>query len=142
MQVCRRSLAPREVDHELLWLLVSLGAFCLAALWFAARLPTPHCVFHSLTGLPCPTCGATRAAYQFLHGNFGAAFFFNPLAFFTYLALLVFDLYAAAVLTARAPRFRLKNFSPTEKLVWRGVAVALLAGNWLYLLTSGVFLRG
>ncbi|MEO8044385.1 MAG: DUF2752 domain-containing protein [Spartobacteria bacterium] len=136
MQVCRRSLAPRELDHELLWLLVSLGAFSLAALWFTARLPTPHCFFHSFTGLPCPTCGATRAAYQFLHGHFGAAFLFNPLAFLAYLALLVFDLYAVTVLATRAPRFRLKNLSPPEKLFWRVVTVVLLAGNWLYLVTS------
>lgn len=136
MQVCRRSLAPREVDHELLWLLVSLGTFSLAAIWFAARLPTPQCAFHSLTGLPCPTCGATRAAWQFLHGHFATSFFFNPLAFLTYLGLLVFDLYALAVLAARAPRIRFKLFSPLEKRLWLGLALGLVAGNWLYLLTS------
>src|ERR1035437_4948003 len=27
----------------------------------------PICLFHSLTGLNCPGCGATRAAYQLLH---------------------------------------------------------------------------
>jgi hypothetical protein len=26
-------------------------------------------LFHSLTGLNCPGCGATRAAYQLLHGH-------------------------------------------------------------------------
>jgi len=29
----------------------------------------PICLFHSLTGLNCPGCGATRAAYQLLHGH-------------------------------------------------------------------------
>jgi hypothetical protein len=29
----------------------------------------PVCLFHSLTGLNCPGCGATRAAYQLLHGH-------------------------------------------------------------------------
>lgn len=132
----RRPLAPQETDHELLWLLVSLGTFSSAALWFAARLPTPQCLFHSLTGLPCPTCGATRAAYQFLHGHFAASFFFNPLAFLTFCAVVIFDLYAVAVLMTRAPRFRLRNLTPAEKLLARGVAITLLAGNWLYLLTT------
>lgn len=136
MQVCRRSLAPRELDHELLWLLVSLGTCSLAALWFAARLPTPHCFFRAVTGLPCPTCGATRAAYLFLHGHFAASFSFNPLAFLTFIALLVFDLYAVTVLTTRAPRFRVQSFSPAEKLLCRVVAISLLAGNWLYLLSN------
>lgn len=29
----------------------------------------PVCLFHSLTGWYCPGCGATRAAYQLLHGH-------------------------------------------------------------------------
>jgi hypothetical protein len=29
----------------------------------------PICLFHTLTGLNCPGCGATRAAYQLLHGH-------------------------------------------------------------------------
>lgn len=33
----------------------------------------PVCVFHQLTGLNCPGCGATRALYALLHGNFRVA---------------------------------------------------------------------
>jgi hypothetical protein len=29
----------------------------------------PLCLFHALTGWNCPGCGATRAAYQLLHGH-------------------------------------------------------------------------
>jgi hypothetical protein len=29
----------------------------------------PICLFHALTGWNCPGCGATRAAYQLLHGH-------------------------------------------------------------------------
>ncbi len=140
MQACRRSLVPREIDHELLWLLVSLGVSVTALFWFAARLPTPQCVFHGLTGLPCPTCGATRAAEQFLHGHFGASFVFNPLVFLAFCALLIFDLYACAILVTGAPRFRFR-FSPGEKVFLRALAVGLLAGNWLYLL-AGAFPPG
>ncbi|MEO7725478.1 MAG: DUF2752 domain-containing protein [Chthoniobacterales bacterium] len=137
MQVVRRSLAPREFDHELLWLLVSLGTVIAAVFWFAARLPMPQCAFHSLTGLPCPTCGATRAAAHFLHGHFAAAFFFNPLAFLAYCTLVTFDLYALIVLLTRAPRLRFRNFSAADKWLFRFLAFVVLAGNWLYLLTAG-----
>ncbi len=136
MQACRRSLAPREIDHELLWLLVSLGTFASLAFWFAASLPTPSCVFHSLTGLPCLTCGSTRAAYHFLHGHFAASFLFNPLAFLSFCAFALFDLYALIILAARAPRLRLHSFSPAEKILLRALVVALLASNWFYLLTT------
>jgi Protein of unknown function (DUF2752) len=139
MECCRTRPAPREIDQELLWLLVSLGAFLGLAAWLTARLPTPQCAFHALTGLPCVTCGSTRAAWQFLHGHFAASFHFNPLAFLAYCGIVVFDLYAATVLLARAPRFRLRNFSRAERTVVRVVVVALLAANWVYLLVARPF---
>ena len=78
MQLYRHQITAQEIDHELIWLLVSLGTFLGLALWLAARLPTPQCVFHTLTGLPCVTCGATRSAFQFLHGHFVASLFSIP----------------------------------------------------------------
>jgi hypothetical protein len=33
----------------------------------------PVCQFHQLTGLNCPGCGATRALYALLHGDFSTA---------------------------------------------------------------------
>jgi hypothetical protein len=39
----------------------------------------PTCVFHALTGLHCPGCGATRAAHALLHGRLGQALDFHPL---------------------------------------------------------------
>ncbi len=136
MQPYRHQIAAQEIDHELIWFLVSLGTFFGLALWFAGRLPTPQCAFHTLTGLPCVTCGATRSASQFLHGHFAASLLFNPLAFVVYSGVAIFDLYAIVVLTTGAPRFRLRNFSRTERLLIRGSVIALLAGNWLYLLTA------
>jgi len=41
----------------------------------------PPCVFHALTGLQCPGCGATRALYHLLHGDVSGAFHFNQLLF-------------------------------------------------------------
>jgi hypothetical protein len=139
MQVSRRSLAPQEIDHELVWLLVSLGGAIALAVWLGARLPTPQCVFHSLTGLPCVTCGATRSASYFLHGHFLTSFLFNPLAFLAYCGLVVFDLYALAVLLTGAPRLRLANFSTAQKRVLRRAIIFLLAANWLYLLIARPF---
>ena len=47
----------------------------------------PVCQFHRLTGLECPGCGATRAAYALLHGNFSAALRDNALFVLTLGAL-------------------------------------------------------
>ncbi len=40
----------------------------------------PGCVFHKMTGLPCPLCGGTRAASALLHGDVQRALDLNPLA--------------------------------------------------------------
>ena len=139
MQYCRRRLAPREIDHELLWLVISLGTFLGLLLWLSAGWATPQCAFRAITGLPCLTCGATRSAWQFLHGHFLTSLRFNPLAFLAYCGIAIFDLYAIAVLIARTPRLRLSNFTRFEKLVVRILVIALLSGNWLYLVVARPF---
>ena len=139
MQASRRSLAPEETDHELIWLLVSLGGAIVLALWLTARLPTPQCAFYSLTGLPCLTCGATRSAFHFLHGDFVTSFLFNPLAFLAFCGIVLFDFYALAVLITGAPRVRFSDFSSAQKRLLRGAAILLLVANWLYLLIARPF---
>jgi hypothetical protein len=135
MRLYRRRLAPGETDHELVWLSVSIASLGAAAAWFALRLPWPQCSFHALTGLPCATCGSTRSAIAFFHGQFLNAWKWNPLAFGFLCALSGFDIYAFVVLITRASRLRIADFSPTEKTVARFLAVALLALNWIYLLS-------
>jgi len=138
MRICRRRLGPQEIDHELLWLLVSLGTGAGLIAWLWARLPMPVCLFHSFTGFPCLTCGATRSVWQFLQGHFVRAFLFNPLAFASYCGIALFDLYAATVVLSGAPRIRFGKVSSREKMMLRGLAIGLLAGNWVYLIAAHI----
>jgi hypothetical protein len=39
------------------------------------------CLFKRLTGVACPSCGATRSMLALLHGDAGYAFHINPLGF-------------------------------------------------------------
>src|SRR5438105_3419877 len=135
MQISRRQLAPAEVDHELVWLSVSLGSLAFAALWFALRLPWPHCLFLTITGHPCVTCGATRSAIAFFHFDFWSAWKWNPLVFLFLSGLSIFDAYAFAVLVIRAPRVRIVQLAPAEKMFVRVAAIIVLFSNWIYLLS-------
>ncbi len=79
----------------------SLGLFAAVTVVFAGISgaailfffdPTKHnfyplCQFHLLTGLYCPGCGATRASYQLLHGNFLTALHDNDLYVLSLMAL-------------------------------------------------------
>jgi hypothetical protein len=136
MQLTRRRLAPNELDHELIWLTVSLGSLGLAIVWFALRLPWPQCIFLAVTGHPCVTCGATRSAIAFFHADFWSAWKWNPLVFLFLSGLSIFDAYAFAVLVIRAPRLRIVQFTPAQKIVLRLLAVILVLSNWIYLLSS------
>src|ERR1700747_3909941 len=98
MLLTHHHLKPAELDHELIWLVISLGSLGLTMSWGALGLPWPRCVFHDLTGLPCLTCGMTRAAIQFFHGHFLAALEWNPLVLASLFGLSAFNTYALAVL--------------------------------------------
>lgn len=135
MQIVVRQLRPNELDHELIWLVVSVAALGLAIFWFAIGLPWPRCVFHELTGLPCLTCGATRSVIEFLHGRFVGALKWNPAVFAVLCGLSIFNLYALIVLIGRAPRLRVATFSAGDKTFARALVPSLLAANWIYLLS-------
>lgn len=141
MQIRSRPLQAGELNHELIWLVTSLGSLALGAFWLWVGLPWPQCAFHSLTGHPCLTCGMTRSAIQFFHGDLAGALQWNPLVFVALCGLSIFDTYAFAVLIFRAPRLRLMQISAAEKSFLRAVAIVFLLANWIYLLSRppGVF---
>jgi hypothetical protein len=134
VQIVARRLDRSEIDHELVWLGASLVSLGLAAAWFALGLPWPRCAFHDVTGLPCVTCGMTRSAIQFFHGNFLTALRWNPLVFVALCGLSIFDAYAFVVLVSRAPRLRIAKFSSAGKTFVRALVVTSLGANWGYLL--------
>ena len=134
MQLRVRRLSPGEIDHELIWLSVSLVSLGLAAAWLTVGLPWPRCAFHEITGLPCITCGMTRCGIQFFHGHFLAALKWNPLVFMALCSVTAFDLYAFATLAARGPRLRICFDTQTAKIFVRIAAISALGLNWIYLL--------
>ena len=134
MRLVWRRMPAAGFDHELVWLSVSVAVFAGGAAWLALGLDWPQCPFLAMTGLPCMTCGATRATITFLHANFLQAFSWNPLAFLALCGVAAFDLYAVVVLLSRGPRLRLVDWTKTEKNVFRIVIVCALLLNWMYLL--------
>jgi hypothetical protein len=134
MRLRVQCLAPGEIDHELIWLSVSLVSLGLAAAWLTAGLPWPRCAFHEITGLPCITCGMTRCAIQFFHAHFLAALKWNPLIFTALCGLTAFDLYAFATLATGGPRLRISLCTQTAKTFARIAVIAVLVLNWIYLL--------
>ena len=85
MRLESRSRRPGDV---LRWL-ACLGALLLIGACWAALHGSgiSVCVFHRLTGLPCLTCGSTRALAALAAGDVAGAFRQQPLAVAAALAL-------------------------------------------------------
>lgn len=99
------------------------------------------CMFKNVTGIPCPSCGSTRAVALLLHAQFKAAFLMNPigiaLAFlmvFVPIGLLsdrlqnkkqLYTLYSKAETLLRKPVFAIAFF-------------ALVGANWIWGIYKGL----
>ena len=75
------------------------------------------CIFHTITGLHCPGCGMTRAAWLLLHGQIGASLQMNPLL----LPLMV--LVGWMAVANGLPYLGYRSFLPTlQPRPWHAVA--------------------
>lgn len=107
----------------------------MTALLRLDRLPFAICAFKALTGLPCPTCGSTRAVARLARLDLAGAFEMNPLATAAAAGLLAWGL-LDLLLLARGRALGLE-MSPTAGRVLRVAAVAAIVANWAYLIAAG-----
>lgn len=112
----------RRWQHPLVWagglLLCAFVVSILAREALKNGVGWP-CIFLNVTGVPCPTCGATRTFAALAQLDLLSAFKFNPL------------LAAGAVLLALAP-FAWKRISTVNPRSWL-ILGGLVLLNWAYL---------
>jgi hypothetical protein len=81
----------------------------------------PVCLFHKLTGLNCPGCGGTRAAYQLLHGHLLLALRDNALFILALVVLMVRGVWFAA----RKIRHQPATLAVPPKALWALLMIAI-----------------
>ncbi|QDU59401.1 hypothetical protein Pan216_02290 [Planctomycetes bacterium Pan216] len=126
-----------DFDHERLWGGVILLAAVTMLVWFGLfALPTPSCLFKESTGLPCPTCGSTRAVEALLSGKFGASLRLNPMVPAGAVLVSLYLCYAVVVVVFRLPRARLQI---DDGMWWAllSIASAGFLGVWIYVVFDG-----
>jgi hypothetical protein len=129
-----RRLRNDEFDHEVVWLSVTVGAALLGIFWLHNGWPTPRCLWHELTGIPCIACGGTRCVRHLVQGDLLGAFRMNPLVFIALGCVVLYDLYAAIVLAFRLPRLRWGPWPAWAGWTVRGVVIASMVANWAWLI--------
>jgi hypothetical protein len=114
-----------------------IGAFAalLVGLLHLDRLPIALCYVKAFTGLPCPTCGSTRALGRLAELDAAGAFAMNPLTSLAALALVAWALGDLALLPRR--RALGVEIAPRTATLLRVAVVVAVALNWAYLLAAG-----
>jgi hypothetical protein len=117
----------------LLWGASALGFLFLSPVAPALAAGLPSCFVKQWTGIPCPTCGGTRAALALVRFDVLGALRWNPLVAAGVALLAAGGLLAgAAALAGRMPK------EPVRAPVWTRAALLLaLAANWAWLLVDG-----
>jgi uncharacterized membrane protein YhhN len=112
---------------------VGLAALCVRLLHLD-HLPIPLCTFRALTGIPCMSCGATRAFGRLARLDPAGALAFHPLATVAALGVVVWGLLDVALsLRRRSLRLECTRREWTY-IIWSGAL--LLIANWAYLVVA------
>jgi len=115
------------------------GSIALFLLVSARVLPilsiTPSCVFKGITGIPCPTCGATRSVVLLSKGYLATAFAMNPLVTLSLIAAVTYFLYSVITLTFNIPQLSFL-LTDHEKKAVHTMAVILILVQWAYLISA------
>jgi len=117
----------------LLWGLVALALVSLAPLAPQLAAAAPACPVKSISGFPCPTCGATRAAVALAALDPWTALALNPLVTCAWMGLVLGGIAALVVSLTGRPLPTLPRRLP---LALRVAIVVVVAANWLYLVSA------
>ena len=119
--------------------LIAAAALVLPYCVSLKKLPLIPCIFHYLTGYPCPFCGFTRSFWAISTGHWDAALTNSPLSIAVYLTVwMVFLFNSGALLTGvvltRGPALRLAAGYRRKAVT---AVLTLLAANWIYRISMG-----
>lgn len=116
---------------------VSLAAAVAMGAWLWLGLPHPGCPMKALLGLPCVTCGMTRATIAAVHGHWGEALGWNPGVTAALVAALLVNGYCVLVLTGVLQPWRPRMSCRAGGAMRMGAVAAILL-NWAYVVWAGV----
>lgn len=114
---------------------IGLLAAVVVGLLGLDRIPVTFCAIKSMSGIPCATCGSTRAFARLFDLDLAGALAMNPFTTIVALGIAAWAI-ADAALLPRGKALRV-SFSPTVGRWVRILAFTAFVVNWIYLLAVG-----
>ncbi len=134
MHIIFKKREKGEVDFGIIY-----GGVSIIILFIGSTMPAlslmPSCAFRMLTGIPCPTCGATRSIIALARGDVTASFIMNPLTALCLLAGILVFLYSLATVVFDLPKISML-LSPKDEIALKTGIIILILAQWIYLITS------
>ena len=100
------------------------------------------CLFKTVTHLPCPSCGTTRALVLLTHGEVEESVMTNPFGMLLAMLLVVVPLWILLDILRKRDSF-LRWYVMMERILaknkWASVpAIVLVAANWFWNISKGL----
>ncbi len=112
---------------------VILGIIILLSLILdAAPQNVSLCLIHAFTGLPCPSCGMTRAFVSLGHGDIHTAVLLNPASIPIYIATWI--VFVLALLQVAYGKKYIEIIWSKYRRILFPVILTMMAFAWIYLL--------
>lgn len=105
------------------------------------KKPIEVCLVKHTIGIPCPSCGSTRAIISLLKGDFIKAFYLNPFGYLIALVMLIVPIWI--LLDTMIKKNSLFNsYQRTESYLrspkYATTLILLIIINWIWNITKGV----
>lgn len=125
-----------------------IGLACASGfLWLAAASFFPHvsgfgiCPFKHATGIPCPSCGVTRAVKLLLEGDLWHSLLMNPFGIIVASLMVVLPFWCVIDLI-RSRATLLNIYQKSESTLRRpwiaSVLAVLVVANWIWGISKGL----
>jgi hypothetical protein len=105
-------------------------------------VPPSACLFKEVTGIPCPSCGTTRALIALLRGDVRGSVMINPFGALLALGLLIVPFWVLGDFLLSKETFY-RRYAAAERILTRtrwmqAAAVAVVLFNWAWNISKGL----
>lgn len=122
-----RSMNQKDVEHSLYWMsliilpVVLLVYFAVYRISLLTGLKTmTQCMLKTMTGIPCPGCGGTRAVECLFRGEIFSSIYYN--AFATY-SVIVYLLFFITQTLQRITKGRIKGMKYRNGYIYAAILI-------------------